>query len=458
MSAHLSRRTAGIGPGRGGQRGGAAVIALAFIAGLSLLGSSVFAVSLRNTRVASNAHNHAQALYFAEAATNEARMRLSPTASADVHISLPLPLRANWRAYIGAGYPIATAGDACNATLLAKLDAGFSAGNDNHCYTSAQSAMAWGLVRIQTRFTTNDGDLVPVLVQGRPVHTLTAWGTSGNERRQVTLDLLPMQLDTIPDVIHAVGMISLENDACIDSYNSNLTPYAYGGPGNCDPAGTATVTTGTRTLRLRNRARIYGDVLVAGTSLPATVAIEGNGAGISGSVTTAPAQADWPLPPIPDGLSCLTDLRLDGSAVRTLAEGAYCFRKVRISDQAQVVTTGTVKMFVTDTMSIAGQGFVTHGNRPANLTIYATGRNVEEEAEEERQGITLAGQSATYAAIYAPRSDIRVIGNADFFGALVGRNVELRGNGAIHYDEAMGTIGGSPIGFRRTNWREILGS
>jgi hypothetical protein len=439
---------------RGSERGSTAVAVVAFLAGASLLATGLVGASLRGTRIASNEHAHAQALFYAEAAVEEARLRFSPLAPPGLRIASPQPLRPDWRAYISAGHPIVTDGDACNAGVVRSFDPGFSPANDNHCYMSVQSSMPWGLVKLQAKV---DPRGTSVLASGLPVYTLTAWGTRGNERRQIELDLHPMRPSIIPDVVHAARKISLEKSSCIDSYNSSDGPYAYSGPGNCDPAGTAPVSVGTR-LTLKGRARIYGDVVVGPTDRPAEVISVGHHAGISGSVTTAPERAEMPLPMIPAGLTCRAKLHLSGNSVRTLSEGVHCFSKLVITGNAQLTTTGAVKIYVTGDIKITGKGITSPHNTPAHLNIYSARTRTDDDGDDEDEDngrIVLAGQSHLYATVYAPRANIKIAGNADLFGSVVGRSIALRGNAAIHFDEALEAIADRFIGFRRTNWREI---
>ena len=51
--------------------------------------------------------------------------------------------------------------------------------------------------------------------------------------------------------------------------------------------------------------------------------------------------------------------------------------------------------------------------------------------------ITISGNGALYAGIYAPQADI-VLNAGEVFGSIVGKSVRLNGNNAhVHYDEAL---------------------
>jgi hypothetical protein len=71
------------------------------------------------------------------------------------------------------------------------------------------------------------------------------------------------------------------------------------------------------------------------------------------------------------------------------------------------------------------------------------------------QRIHLAGNGALSAAVYAPNADVRINGNGDVMGAVVGRTIELTGNAAFHYDESLADlVADMPFGL--DGWRELL--
>ena len=48
-----------------------------------------------------------------------------------------------------------------------------------------------------------------------------------------------------------------------------------------------------------------------------------------------------------------------------------------------------------------------------------------------------ASISETYCRFYAPQADIRISGDYDFSGSVIGNYVRFSGTMAIHYDEAL---------------------
>jgi len=56
----------------------------------------------------------------------------------------------------------------------------------------------------------------------------------------------------------------------------------------------------------------------------------------------------------------------------------------------------------------------------------------------ECENIKLSGNGDITACVYAPEANIKITGNsAGIYGAVVGNNVTLSGNGSMHYDEAL---------------------
>ena len=52
----------------------------------------------------------------------------------------------------------------------------------------------------------------------------------------------------------------------------------------------------------------------------------------------------------------------------------------------------------------------------------------------------IVGLGKAYFALYAPAANISISGNAVIYGAIVGNEVSMNGNGAVHYDKALESI------------------
>lgn len=95
---------------------------------------------------------------------------------------------------------------------------------------------------------------------------------------------------------------------------------------------------------------------------------------------------------------------------------------------------GTVELWVEE---IVGDGFngnqVVNSNHPTSFFIYYLGSNP----------LTLNGNADMNSALVAPNAAVSVLGNFDYHGALLAKELTLSGSGLIHYDESLG--GGGKI-------------
>jgi hypothetical protein len=94
--------------------------------------------------------------------------------------------------------------------------------------------------------------------------------------------------------------------------------------------------------------------------------------------------------------------------------------------QSTLTITGPTQIYVDGNAKFAGGGVVNVSQNPRNLTIYGAGHEFK-----------FAGGSGFYGAIVAPESDVTLLGNAEYYGVLVGRTLDMRGTSFLHVDEAV---------------------
>lgn len=69
----------------------------------------------------------------------------------------------------------------------------------------------------------------------------------------------------------------------------------------------------------------------------------------------------------------------------------------------------------------------------------------------------MAGNGDFAGIIYAPNADVKIAGNGNVSGAVVGENITLVGNAAFHYDvELKNKEDGGTMSIGR--WRELRGA
>jgi len=113
-----------------------------------------------------------------------------------------------------------------------------------------------------------------------------------------------------------------------------------------------------------------------------------------------------------------------------------------------LTTSGTMKVYTTGNIEAAGNGMTNANASPSSLQIYGTNSTAG------GQTIRFVGNGSSSAAIYAPNATFTLKGNGNLYGAVVANTINLNGNAAFHYDEALGnTSAGNPFGIIK--WREL---
>jgi hypothetical protein len=147
-------------------------------------------------------------------------------------------------------------------------------------------------------------------------------------------------------------------------------------------------------------------------------------------------------------------LRGNGSDNITLTGGTYCFSSITVTGQATVTLQGAVQIYLTSPSNFGGGGIVNYVPQgsypiPSNLQIFST----YNAGANGNQGITFAGGSAVYAAIYAPEAALNFQGSVtDFYGAAIGGTVSM-GAANFHYDEALQGLPGASTAL--VSWHEV---
>lgn len=84
--------------------------------------------------------------------------------------------------------------------------------------------------------------------------------------------------------------------------------------------------------------------------------------------------------------------------------------------------------------------------QPKNFQIWGTKTTLD-------QDISIAGNGALSAIVYAPFGSVKINGNGDVCGSIVANDITCVGNAAFHYDESLGNFGGNP--YRVAAWVEL---
>lgn len=185
-------------------------------------------------------------------------------------------------------------------------------------------------------------------------------------------------------------------------------------------------------------------------------------------------------PPRPGDPTTLSSGTLAGSADPN-DPTEFRFGSVSMNGAPDAVTiTGHVKMYVDDTITIAGRGSLTLApgatlqivQGPSGAAGGAPEMNIVANSIVKTSGapptaaslrissaspgdLNLSGTSDFYGVIYAPSATVDLQGNSAVTGAVVANVLSVSGNPRFHYDEALATDGTGAADFARLPWREV---
>ncbi|HEX9897736.1 MAG TPA: PilX N-terminal domain-containing pilus assembly protein [Candidatus Methylomirabilis sp.] len=466
------------------------VITLLLVGLMTVMTTTMINLSSSDYLVATNESRSIQALFNADAGTEEAKMRVSPNAPPSV--TIPIGTSPNWRAYILSG--------TTQAAVQGSLDPTYGKTAPN--YTSSEStsnyffyntvqtgsnAIQWGWARIEHQID-NAGSIVyqdaltgqattvaSQVVGGNTVYNppmlvVTAEGIQGSVRRMVSPNFRPIvstttsNTDVVTDpfknAIHARNTVELVGNAWTDSFDSRNGPYhPINNKGHKGHVSTDGIAAGIITVE--TNSTVDGDAVV-GPGGNVAVAINNSGT-ITGSQGTEPGAQNLPLSSIPAGLINQGPLTIAGNREVVLSEGTYWFFSISITGNGRLRTTGAVKIYVTGNIDVGGNGIATAGNLPPNLLIYGT--QDPSDSSQKTTTVKIHGNGDFYGAVYAPGAALDVYGNGAVYGALTGNTAKVNGNGGFHYDESLGNLGRfvtttvsttyTTTGFSRHSWREV---
>ncbi len=213
---------------------------------------------------------------------------------------------------------------------------------------------------------------------------------------------------------------------------------------------------------------VYGDLAYSGPVVPDTQ-------GVQGTITTPFSQT---IPPVPAPTwMTVTASFSNVSTNTTLIPGAvglptrYKMNSMKFTNSETLSiaapaagTRGEVEVWVTGDVAMAGtsQIVVPKGVR---LTIWVEGDikntggsfvnndsvassffiNGVTPADGSARSFSLGGGTGAIVAVNAPAYDVSITGGGEFYGGFIAKDVSL-GNSktSIHYDEALGRLGGGP--------------
>ena len=149
-------------------------------------------------------------------------------------------------------------------------------------------------------------------------------------------------------------------------------------------------------------------------------------------------------------------LVVTGQREVTLPGGTYFFRDVRFGGGARLIVTGPSVIYVTGEFDLGGSSLTNMTGIPSNLRVYAHPYALPGGTVSQHSEVIVNGGAGAALAVYAPEVDITVNGDADIYGAMIGRSIKSTGNAYYHYDEALGAFNQyAKVYVERLYWREL---
>ena len=117
------------------------------------------------------------------------------------------------------------------------------------------------------------------------------------------------------------------------------------------------------------------------------------------------------------------------------------------------MSSGPVTVYMTGTLIARGNSTtIGSSSNPKDMLfkMSPSSQAIVEDAD-------LAGTTKFYGAMYGPNADIDIHGNAEIFGSIIARTVNVTGNAWIHYDEGLADLLTVANTYTRQviSWREL---
>jgi len=222
---------------------------------------------------------------------------------------------------------------------------------------------------------------------------------------------------------------------------------------------------------------VYGDVAYSGPSLTRTENVQGTVSSPFNEPTERVLAPTWTsISANPNVITSTMTLRggskdspkrykvssfnIDSSTTVTMAAHAGGKESyIEIWVTGDLTTTGQsvisqqpgvhVTYYVEGNVTATGGSFVNQTNVAANNVI-----NVVTPAAGTIRTVNFSGGGKFIGAINAPSADFDLAGNSDFYGALIGKTMLIRGGGSFHYDEALARGEGTGGAYKVVSWVE----
>ncbi|MFH1110683.1 MAG: pilus assembly protein TadG-related protein [Planctomycetota bacterium] len=237
--------------------------------------------------------------------------------------------------------------------------------------------------------------------------------------------------------IWGLNGVRVIGDVVTDSYNADEGAYS------ADTAGDNGDICSGRNVTVNGGVEVNGDVMCG---FAYEVTINGSSAEISGTTTANSGPVTGPVPDFgnitsvnDDVLIPATDggkppwraglgwnLYLTANDNVNVPPGDYYMDSITMRSGATITVSGKTTFYVGGKVDALGAGIVNQTADPSNLSIISKGTSFE-----------IGGTADLYGSVLAPYAAVKLHGDSNFYGALIGGTVEMLGNFQFHVDESL---------------------
>lgn len=274
-------------------------------------------------------------------------------------------------------------------------------------------------------------------------------GTSGSEQRDLEAVFRLTPQSAFQFGLFGDMSLNVSGSATTDSYQSSAGPYQASSAGHSGDVGTNATAPGGVTVG--GSIFIDGQIAVGpDVAVPESVVIGYDPAFVTGVPKVVSQANQFPMPPVVvdeapftavlgDGDGDCQDYTVAGNTTTTLSstggllgQGVYCYRNLVVQGNADLTANGSVKVVIVGSLRAQGNSEVGVEEDPTKMLVLISS-NAPVTLEEG----TITGSTEFYGALYGPSATITITGNADVFGSIIAKTINVTGSAAIHYDEAL---------------------
>ncbi len=292
---------------------------------------------------------------------------------------------------------------------------------------------------------------------------LTATGLENGVGSRLTAVLREVSDNTFVWAAFGDEGVSMDSNAMVDSYNSNLGSYDdqdVNGNGSGRYALSSGNIGSNGSISADSNVEVHGD---ATPGPGATASFNGNST-VSGSTTPATSLIEIPEIILPD-LTSLGNKNFNGSgsgafndfiptgeyrwnqgvvdmSLEVIGPATLVFSSLTIDSNSQIIvdaTNGPVEIYVEGDFVLNSNAIIAStAYNPSDITLNLLSDNViDPNVDVDLDEVDFDSNAQLYGTLLAPNASIEINSNFELFGSLVARRVHLDSNSKIHFDEAL---------------------